>query len=116
MDKFIYNETKEKWEDYLINIKKILSQPNNITTNDTFLEDKKDILQLNDEIKKNKGDIEIVRAEQKNNIEIIDKKIFNLNLLVNNNKNEKNIKESRFAEIEEINEAQFEKESNNINI
>ena len=36
MDKFIYNETKEKWEDYLINIKKILSQPNNITTNDTF--------------------------------------------------------------------------------
>jgi len=77
---------------------------------------KKDILQLNDEIKKNKGDIEIVRAEHKNNIEIIDKKIFNLNLLVNNNKNEKNIKESRFAEIEEINEAQFEKESNNINI
>ncbi len=43
MDKFIYNETKEKWEDYLINIKKILSQPNNITTNDTFLEDKNDM-------------------------------------------------------------------------
>ena len=43
MDKFIYNETKEKWEDYLINIKKILSQPNNITTNDTFLEDKNDV-------------------------------------------------------------------------
>ena len=43
MDKFIYNETKEKWEDYLIHIKKILSQPNNITTNDTFLEDKNDV-------------------------------------------------------------------------
>ena len=46
IDKFIFNESKEKWEDYLSNIKKLLSQNLIITTNDTFLEDKNNISKI----------------------------------------------------------------------
>ena len=46
IDKFIFNESKEKWEDYLSNIKKLLSQNMIITTNDTFLEDKNNISKI----------------------------------------------------------------------
>ena len=38
MDKFIFNESKQKWEDYISNIKKILN-PSSIITNDTTLEE-----------------------------------------------------------------------------
>ena len=46
IDKFIFNESKEKWEDYLSNIKKLLSQNMIITTNDTFLKDKNNISKI----------------------------------------------------------------------
>ena len=38
MDKFIFNESKQKWEDYISNIKKVLN-PSSIITNDTALEE-----------------------------------------------------------------------------
>ena len=41
MDKFIFNESKLTWEEYLSNVKKILS-PSLITTNDTLIEEKND--------------------------------------------------------------------------
>ena len=46
IDKFIFDESKEKWEDYIINIKKLLSQNLIFTTNDTFLEDKNNISKI----------------------------------------------------------------------
>ena len=46
IDKFIFNESKEKWEEYLSNIKKLLSQNLIVTTNDTFLEDKNNISKI----------------------------------------------------------------------
>ena len=46
IDKYIFDESKEKWEDYLSNIKKLLSQNLIITTNDTFLEDKNNISKI----------------------------------------------------------------------
>ena len=48
IDKFIFNESKEKWEEYLSSIKKLLSQNLVITTNDTFLEDKNNISKIED--------------------------------------------------------------------
>lgn len=39
MDKFIFDEFKQTWEDYISNIKKILN-PTCITTNETALEEK----------------------------------------------------------------------------
>ena len=39
MDKFIFDEFKQTWEDYISNIKKILNQAC-ITTNETALEEK----------------------------------------------------------------------------
>ena len=46
IDKFIFDETKEKWEEYILNIKKLLSQNLIFTTNDTFLEDKNNISKI----------------------------------------------------------------------
>ena len=40
MDKFIFDESKQSWDKYLSEIKKLLTPPC-ITTNDTALEDKK---------------------------------------------------------------------------
>ena len=48
IDKYIFDESKEKWENYLSNIKKLLSQNLIITTNDTFLEDKNNISKIED--------------------------------------------------------------------
>ena len=42
IDKFIYDKSKQKWEDYLMNIKKSLPTQSIITTNDTFVEEKND--------------------------------------------------------------------------
>jgi len=42
IDKFIYDKSKQKWEDYLMNIKKALPTQSIITTNDTFVEEKND--------------------------------------------------------------------------
>ena len=39
IDKFIFDEAKDNWKNYISNIKKILS-PTCITTNDTVLEEK----------------------------------------------------------------------------
>ena len=52
IDKFIFNESNQTWENYLSNIKKLLVQPciPCITTNDTIMEEKnnkKDKLDLN---------------------------------------------------------------------
>ena len=52
MDKFIFNESNQTWENYLSNIKKLLIQPclPLITTNDTIFEEKnnkKDKFDLN---------------------------------------------------------------------
>ena len=46
MEEYIFDESKEKWEDYLNNIKKKLLSINIITTNDTFLEDKNNISKI----------------------------------------------------------------------
>ena len=46
MEKYIFDESKEKWEDYLSNIKKKLLLINIITTNDTFLDDKNNISKI----------------------------------------------------------------------
>ena len=46
MDKFIFDDSKQKFDDYLSNIKKILSQNIIITTNDTFLEEKNNISKI----------------------------------------------------------------------
>ena len=40
MDKYIYDKSKQKWDDYYLNLKKLLSQPSIITTNDTIVEEK----------------------------------------------------------------------------
>ena len=40
MDKFIFDESKQSWDKYISDIKKILN-PSCITTNETVLEDKK---------------------------------------------------------------------------
>ena len=39
MDKFIFNENSQTWENYLTNIKKLLTQTC-FTTNDSIIEDK----------------------------------------------------------------------------
>ena len=46
MEQYIFDESKEKWEDYLSNIKKKLLLINIITTNDTFLDDKNNISKI----------------------------------------------------------------------
>ena len=46
MEKYIFDESKEKWDDYLSNIKKKLLSINIITTNDTFLDDKNNISKI----------------------------------------------------------------------
>ena len=46
MEQYIFDESKEKWDDYLSNIKKKLTSINIITTNDTFLEDKNNISKI----------------------------------------------------------------------
>ena len=46
MEQYIFNESKEKWDDYLSNIKKKLLSINIITTNDTFLDDKNNISKI----------------------------------------------------------------------
>ena len=46
MEKYIFDESKEKWNDYLSNIKKKLLSINIITTNDTFLDDKNNISKI----------------------------------------------------------------------
>ena len=46
MEEYIFDESKEKWEDYLNNIKKKLMSINIITTNDTFLDDKNNISKI----------------------------------------------------------------------
>ena len=46
MEEYIFDESKEKWEDYLNNIKKKLISINIITTNDTFLDDKNNISKI----------------------------------------------------------------------
>ena len=46
MEEYIFDESKEKWEDYLNNIKKKLLSINIITTNDTFLDDKNNISKI----------------------------------------------------------------------
>ena len=40
MDKFIYEESKQNWDDYLNDVKKILNNINSFT-NDTEIEEKK---------------------------------------------------------------------------
>ena len=40
MEKFIYDESKQNWKDYLNDVKKILNSINSFT-NDTEMEDKK---------------------------------------------------------------------------
>ena len=40
MDKFIYEESKQNWDDYLNDVKKILNNINSFT-NDTEMEEKK---------------------------------------------------------------------------
>ena len=46
MEQYIFDESKEKWDDYLSNIKKKLLSINIITTNDTFLDDKNNISKI----------------------------------------------------------------------
>ena len=46
MVQYIFDESKEKWDDYLSNIKKKLLSINIITTNDTFLDDKNNISKI----------------------------------------------------------------------
>ena len=46
MEEYIFDESKEKWEDYLSIIKKKLLSINIITTNDTFLDDKNNISKI----------------------------------------------------------------------
>ena len=46
MEKYIFDESKEKWDDYLSNIKKKVLSINIITTNDTFLDDKNNISKI----------------------------------------------------------------------
>ena len=46
MEQYIFDESKEKWNDYLSNIKKKLLSINIITTNDTFLDDKNNISKI----------------------------------------------------------------------
>ena len=46
MEQYIFDESKEKWDDYLSNIKKKLTSINIITTNDTFLDDKNNISKI----------------------------------------------------------------------
>ena len=50
MDKFIFDESKQKWEDYIANIKKLISQ-NCTTTNETILEEKKNKIRKRKRIK-----------------------------------------------------------------
>ena len=74
MEQFIFDESKEKWDDYLSNIKKKLTSINIITTNDTFLEDKNNISKI----------------EEKNNSFILDSfeekdDLFSFNYDENNN-------------------------------
>ena len=46
MDKFIFDESKQSWDKYISDIKKILN-PSCITTNETALEDKKKEYDIN---------------------------------------------------------------------
>ena len=74
MEQYIFDESKEKWDDYLSNIKKKLTSINIITTNDTFLEDKNNISKI----------------EEKNNSFILDSfeekdDLFSFNYDENNN-------------------------------
>ena len=74
MEQYIFDESKEKWDDYLLNIKKKLTSINIITTNDTFLEDKNNISKI----------------EEKNNSFILDSfeekdDLFSFNYDENNN-------------------------------
>ena len=74
MEQYIFDESKEKWDDYLSNIKKKLLSINIITTNDTFLEDKNNISKI----------------EEKNNSFILDSfeekdDLFSFNYDENNN-------------------------------
>ena len=46
MEQYIFDESKEKWDDYLSNIKKKLLSINIITTNDTILDDKNNISKI----------------------------------------------------------------------
>ena len=74
MEQYIFDESKEKWDDYLSNIKKKLTSINIITTNDTFLDDKNNISKI----------------EEKNNSFILDSfeekdDLFSFNYDENNN-------------------------------
>ena len=46
MDKFIFDESKQSWEQYLSDVKRIIN-PSCITTNETALEDKRKEYDIN---------------------------------------------------------------------
>ena len=46
MDKFIFDESKQSWEQYLSGVKRIIN-PSCITTNETALEDKRKEYDIN---------------------------------------------------------------------
>ena len=47
MEKFIFDASKQKWENYISNVKKLLAQ-SPITTNETIIEEKNNKLDLLD--------------------------------------------------------------------
>ena len=86
MDKYIFNESNQTWENYLSNIKKLLIQPciPCITTNDTIFEEKnnkkeKKVTKKRGRPRKNDKDKKLIEKENddaNNNSQSNNKKIF----------------------------------------
>ena len=62
MDKYIFDESKQTWKDYISNIKKILT-PALISTNETIFEEKNDKIE-NDDVNNKSSNMSFEEKEQ----------------------------------------------------